>query len=287
MSDQPEDRYGLIGFPVKHSFSALMHNAAFAHYGIRASYGLFEISPADLGDFFEKRVKQLGLKGFNITVPHKETACSFLSGSVSEGVRLTAAVNTIRVEPDGTLTGFNTDGPGFARDLEERGIGIAGKKVVLFGAGGAAKSVARTLARGQAKQIILFDSDQEKSRRLVGLIKDYYPNVLIRCVGSVSDLDVGSADILVNATPVGMKLEDPLLIDPSLLHKDLFVYDLIYNPAQTRLLTAAREKGCVCANGLGMLLHQGCLAFSLWTGQDVTADLQDVMKKALEESSHA
>ena len=148
-----KELYGLIGYPVKHSFSAFMHNAAFAHYKMNAQYQLFEVSPEELDEFFKKTIIEIGIKGFNVTVPHKERAVEFLSGEKDPLVNTIGAVNTIRVEPNGFLSGFNTDAGGFLRDLEEQGAILANKNVSLLGAGGGAKAVAFAIMNQLPKKL--------------------------------------------------------------------------------------------------------------------------------------
>jgi shikimate dehydrogenase len=273
------DAYGLIGHPVKHSYSAFMHEAAFAYYGMEAVYTLMDIAPEDLGTFFTKDVFGKKLKGFNVTIPHKERAVDFLTGSASRGVMMTRALNTVRVDAGDVLSGTNTDGPGFARDLKERGLSLAGKRVALIGAGGGAKSVATALALEGASAIAITDVDREKRDDLCDIVRENFSSVKVEPADRPDGLKVQESSLLVNATPVGMKPSDPLLVPQEVLHRDLFVYDLIYNPCETKLLQAARAAGCRTANGLGMLLHQGCLAFEFWTGKPAPVD---VMRKALE-----
>jgi len=269
--------YGLIGYPVKHSYSEFMHNAAFAHCQMNAEYQLFEVTPEKLDEFFKKTIHEKKLKGFNVTVPHKEKVLPYL-GEISKEVKLIGAANTVLVEDTGALKGFNTDGLGFSYDLGHQGIDIKNKTIVLFGAGGGAKAVAITIAIFEPAELIIFDIDGEKSRRLVENIKRNYPKVDVSIASNVENLKIDKADILINATPVGMKESDPLLVKQEWLHKNLFVYDLIYNPSETKLLKMAKEAGCKCANGLGMLLYQGVLAFEHWTGKKAPVE---VMRKAL------
>ncbi|MDD5137802.1 MAG: shikimate dehydrogenase [Candidatus Omnitrophica bacterium] len=279
MMMEPRELYGLIGWPVKHSYSAFMHNAAFKHYGMNAVYELFEIAPQDVEAFFKKTVVEKKIKGFNVTVPHKEAAVKYLTGNKSFGVKAIGAVNTVRVQRDGLLDGFNTDEAGFTRDFQEHGVGIRGKSIALIGAGGGAKAVAFGLAGQEPSEIRIFDVDGSKAEALAKNIKIYYPHIGIACVPAAEKLDVPDADILINATPVGMKAEDPLLVKKEWLRAGLFVYDLIYNPAETKLLRAAKAAGCQAANGSGMLLYQGALAFEHWTGKPAPVE---VMRKALE-----
>lgn len=284
MTPSRKELYGLIGHPVKHSFSSFMHNAAFAYLKIDAEYQLFDVPPEDLERFFKETVKEKRLKGFNVTVPHKEAAVSYLNASVSPTVLMNQAVNTVRVEPDGTLSGFNTDGAGFALDLKERGCDVADKKVSLLGAGGGAKAVATAVAAGHPQRLLIYDIDETRADDLRCIVNRFFPHVAVFVVPSLQGLDVATSDILIHATPVGMKPQDPLLIDEGELRPGLFVYDLIYNPPETKLLAAARRAGCRTANGLGMLLYQGCLAFEYWTGRQAPVE---VMRQALLERVHA
>jgi shikimate dehydrogenase len=270
--------YGLIGYPVKHSFSPAMHSAAFDHLGMSAQYVLFEVPPDGLADFFKKTIPEKKIKGFNITVPYKGKAVAFLNASVSQSVRMNQAVNTVRVEKDGSLSGINSDGVGFSIDLKNHGFDATEKKIALLGAGGAAKAVATSLAVNRPTSLLVFDVDAAKAEDLCQIIKNFFPAVAVAAVSSCEALRIPEADLLINATPVGMKEADPLLVPQEALHQALFVYDLIYNPSETPLLKAAKEAGCKTANGLGMLLHQGCLAFEYWTGKDAPVG---VMRKAL------
>ncbi len=271
--------FGLIGYPVKHSYSAGMHNAAFEHYGMSARYELFEVPLGGLETFFKSTVKERRIQGFNVTVPHKEKVAQFLTGQIAPMAEMVGAVNTIRVEPDGRFSGFNTDEPGFGLDLEERGVDLSGKKAVLLGAGGAAKAVALALAALHVEAIEVFDIIQEKARRLAERVRQFYPDLDVRVTAEARLLRLDEAGLFVNATPLGLNDGDPLPVDAAKLHAGLFVYDLIYNPGQTPLLKAAEAAGCRWANGLGMLLHQGCLAFEYWTGRTAPVDL---MRQALE-----
>jgi shikimate dehydrogenase len=273
----PKELYGLIGWPVKHSYSALMHNAAFKHYGMDAVYELFEVAPKDLDIFFKKTIPEKKIRGFNVTVPHKQEVLPYLLGRLSAEAKMIGAVNTVVARPDGTLDGFNTDGAGFLKDLESQGLSIRGKDVALIGAGGGARAVAFSLAAQDVLEIRIFDADRSRAEELVKDLRAYYHNVT--AVRDLQKLDIPDTDLLVNATPVGMKSEDPLLVEKDWLRPALFVYDLIYNPAQTKLLATAREAGCRTANGLGMLLYQGALAFEHWTGK--TAPVE-VMRQTLE-----
>lgn len=274
-------RFGLIGYPVKHSFSAAMHNAAFKELGIDARYELFEVRPEELHQDF-KRLLAEGICGFNVTIPHKEGIVGSLD-EIHPEAELIGAVNTIKVDQDKTTKGFNTDGQGFITHLVQViGFNPGGKRVAILGAGGAAKAVSVQLAKSEAKSILLFDLDQAKAKGLAAKLKDNFSTCDIRLVSEADALLKNQPELLVNATPVGMYKDDKLIFNPEYLHPRLIVYDLIYNPAETLLLQEAKRKGCRGVfNGLGMLLYQGVLAFEIWL--DIEPPIE-IMERALREA---
>lgn len=269
-------KYGLIGYPVKHSFSPAMHNAAFKALGIDAHYELFEIKPQDLNAFLNSLIRE-NIHGLNVTIPHKEKVLDFVDiDSESLYAMQIKAVNTIVTEGS-KLRGFNTDAPGFLRHLKEQ-IDPKDKRVAILGAGGAGKAVAYAIGSCNAKEIVVYDIDKNKAIELVNTIKSLFGNLIIKFVDSIEKLDILEKDLLINATPIGMKDTDPCLIKEEALHKNLFVYDLIYNPKETKLLALSKKVGAKISNGLGMLLYQGMLSFKIWTGQDAP---KEVMWKAV------
>lgn len=274
----PPKIYGLIGYPVKHSFSPVMHNAAFAYLKINARYKLFPLKEEEIGNFL-KNLKQNNISGLNVTVPYKEKVISLLD-EISDQARLIGAVNTIKVSGD-NLEGFNTDGEGFLKHLkEDLGFSPQGKNIAIIGAGGASKAVLVYLTGQSPKSICVYDVDGAKVSALINHLRDNFKNAAVRAAGFIEELNIEKCDLLMNATPIGMKESDPLLVDERFIHKDILVYDLIYNPKETKLLKLAREKGARTSNGLGMLLYQGMLAFKIWTGQNAP---KEVMWKALQE----
>ncbi len=257
-----------------------MHNAAFKALGIDAEYLKFEKSPEEIPGFLHSLSAE-HIKGINVTVPHKERVIPHLA-SITDEARLIGAVNTIKVSRDG-LVGFNTDGMGFIRHLkEDLKFDPSGKTAVILGAGGAAKAVSVYLAKEGAQKISLFDIDREKREALAGHLQKNFKRLEVESVSSAGSLDLADAGLLINATPIGMKVSDPPVIDERLLSGDLLVYDLIYNPKETRLLEAARKKGAAASNGLGMLLYQGMASFEIWTGKKAP---REVMWKALVNSA--
>ncbi len=268
--------YGLIGWPLGHSLSPKMHNAAFKSLGINAEYKLFPVAAPDL-DGFLARLGNSNISGLNVTVPYKEKVLDFVKlDKESRYLNQIKAVNTMRFS-DGVWRGFNTDIPGFARHLKEN-FDPLNKKAAILGAGGAARAVAYVLANEGAGQVAIFDIDQTKSAGIVEMVKSLFPGFNIFAVSSIEQLEIKGKDLLVNATPIGLKDTDPVVIKSDLLHKDLFVYDLIYNPAETKLLSLAKKSQARTSNGLGMLLYQGMLSFQIWTGESAP---EEIMRKAL------
>jgi shikimate dehydrogenase len=268
--------YGVLGYPVKHSLSPLMHNAAFHALKINAEYRFFEKKPEELEGFLNSLTGK-NIYGLNVTIPHKERALSFL-GYVSDEARLIGAVNTIKVS-DNRLEGYNTDGAGFLRHLgEELGFDPEGKRIAIIGAGGASRAVSLYLSKAKSKSISIYDIDKDKLSALINHLKANFREIEIRGANSIEELNIGNTDLLVNATPIGMKDSDPCLVDNKLLHKGQLVYDLIYNPKETKLLWRAKHSGANVSNGLGMLLYQGMLSFEIWTGRKAP---KEVMRQAL------
>ncbi|GAB6075989.1 shikimate dehydrogenase [Desulfurobacterium crinifex] len=269
--------YGIIGHPVKHSLSPLMQTAAFKALGIDAVYVPFDVDPENLGEAVNG-LRALNVKGFNVTVPHKEGVIEYLD-FVDEDAEFLGAVNTVKNE-DGQLTGYNTDADGFLQSLIEEGIELEGKRITMFGAGGAARAVGYAVLKGGAKFLNVVNRNFSKGK-VVGELLGKRGNVLVFPLreSTVATL-LKDTDIVINTTSVGMKPDDPPLFDYSLIPEGLTVVDIIYNPAETPLLKAAKEKGCKIVNGLGMLIHQGAIAFKIWTGKEAPVE---VMKKILKE----
>lgn len=269
--------YGLVGFPIKHSLSPRMHNAALAELKIKARYKLFELQVEQLEDFLNNLEKN-NIRGFNVTIPYKEKVLPYLDIK-SSGVREIGAVNTVVVTKDGKLKGFNTDFFGFIRHLKQ--LKVKPRNVAVIGAGGGAKAVCFALGKSKVEEICIYDVDVFKSLRLVSHFKDMFSETKFLAVARIEELNLGNKDLLVNASPVGMRADDPCLIEDRMLHNNLFVYDLIYNPVETKLLTKAKKAGIGFSNGLGMLLYQGALSFEHFTGKKAPVE---IMKTALEKA---
>jgi shikimate dehydrogenase len=259
---------GLFGYPVEHTLSPAMHNAAFEAMGLDYCYVPFLVHPEYLEDAV-KALRALGLSGVNVTVPHKEKVLLFLD-EIHEEASFIGAVNTI-VNSDGKLTGYNTDGRGFIQSLLESGISIEAKNILIIGAGGASRAISYYLSQ-KTQTLSLYDIDKGKLEKLVQDLKKIRNNV--SRLDDISNIE--RFQIIINATPLGLKEKDPLPFNVSLLKKEQAVCDLIYK--QTRLLEEASKKGCVTLNGLGMLLWQGVFAFELWTGKKPPVE---IMRDAL------
>ena len=267
--------YGLVGFPVKHSLSPCMHNAAFKALKIKAKYKLFELPSEQLGDFLNN-LKKNNIRGFNVTIPYKERLLPCLDIK-SSGVRGIGAVNTVVLTKNGKLKGFNTDFLGFSRHLKE--LKVCPRKAAIIGAGGAAKAVCFSLGKSKVEEICIYDIDVYKSLGLARQFKDVFNQTKFSAVARIEELNLQDKDLLVNASPVGMHADDPCLVEDKAIHKNIFVYDLIYNPAETKLIAQAKQRGARFSNGLGMLLYQGVLSFGHFTGKGAPVK---IMQAALE-----
>ncbi len=259
---------GLIGYPVEHSLSPAMHNAAFAECELDYRYLLLPAAPEEFRSVVEWCIEQ-GFAGWNVTVPHKERMIPFLDGA-SDEVVATGACNTVRVE-DGRLLGFNTDIIGFIQGLEEAGGIAGGSKAVVLGAGGAARAVVEALASG-GHDVRILSRRAEQAASIGRALKATEQSQI--AYGTLDTATLANAlpdaALLVNCTPAGMwpHVEQSLLPDGIILPKRLLVYDLVYRPRPTRLLQQAAASGCRTQDGLAMLVHQGAAAFRLWTGEE-------------------
>lgn len=256
--------YGIIGHPVRHSLSPLIHNLAFKHLGINAVYLAFDVVdlPAAIAG-----VRALGIKGLSVTIPHKIDIIPLLD-EIDEMAQKIGAVNTV-VNKDGRLLGFNTDWLGAVLAIKEKGE-IADKKYVILGAGGAARAVAFGLKR-EGAEVIIVNRTYEKGRTLA--------QALGAKVVPWEKLSEIKAYGLVNTTPVGMWPEvDNAPVGEEIVEKFTLVMDVIYRPLETKLLKLAKKTGCICVDGLKMLVYQGTAQFTLWTGK--TAPEEKMLKAA-------
>lgn len=284
--------YGLIGWPVKHTFSPAMHNAAFEALGINAVYVPLAVEEKN----FEAALKglaALGFSGFNVTIPYKEKIIPYLSsaqGELKMGVG-TGAVNTVVVE-NGKFFGYNTDWVGFFSSLEDDDVEkIKGNKVFIFGAGGAAKAVAAGI-ENLGVTFYITDVAKEKAENLVSRINKYSKKSKAEYCHGLENKEtqekLEKAVLVINATGIGLRESDPALVQAEWVRKEQIAYDLIYNPPRTNFLRVYKEKGAKVLNGEGMLLYQAVEAFKIFNENDRKAQMKgavikEAMQKALRE----
>jgi shikimate dehydrogenase len=267
---------GIIGDPVEHTISPAMHNAAFREIGLDYVYVPFKVRKENLADAI-RSLKALNIRGLNVTLPHKVSAMAYLD-DIDELARYTGAINTI-VNREGYLKGYNTDAPGFINALAAEKVQLAGKNVIIIGAGGASRAISFILADKGAELTILnrhSEAAQDMADRLSGLFRKNMQALELNRQNLEAVLD--RAQILVNTTSVGMFPDSTVSPVPaSLLKPGLVVVDIIYNPLKTKLLEEAEKQGAKIVGGIEMLVQQGAAAFELWTGQPAPVE---IMRKA-------
>lgn len=269
--------FAVLGHPIGHTLSPVMHNAAIEALGMDAIYLAFDVPPDRL-DTVLPAMRDMGFGGVNLTVPLKEVAFRSLQ-DLDESAQLLGAVNTVRFGPDG-LTGYNTDGEGFLKAVEEAfGTPVAGKSVFVCGVGGAGRAVALTCAGSGATSIRLADRDPGRASKVAMEIETQFLTEVK--VAESWDEEARGADLVVQATPLGMTLADVSPLGPSAFRKGQLGFDLVYMYPETAFMRAAKDAGARAVNGLGMLLHQGARAFEIWTG---IAPPADAMRGALEKA---
>ncbi len=270
--------FALIGDPIEQTLSPAMHNAAFRALGLNCAYVTLRVPERFLADAIGG-IRALGIAGFNVTIPHKIDIVGLLD-ELDKSASLVGAVNTVKNDR-GKLIGFNTDGDGALRALKGKIGPIKGKKVVLLGAGGAARAIAFSLANAGAK-LTIANRTVPKARALASTIEQKLGiNVeMVSLARAELTEALKNADVLINATSVGMYPKaDQTLVSASMMHRGLIVNDIVYKPLQTRLLREARRAGGRTIDGLGMLAHQGALAFEIWTGKRAPIKVMEAAAK--------
>ena len=265
---------GLLGSPVAHSKSPLMHNEAFKELGLNYVYLCFDVPENNLKIAYEG-LKKLNVAGFNCTMPDKTLICELVD-ELSPAASMIGAVNTV-VNKDGRFIGHNTDGIGYMQSVKDAGFDIIGDTMTLLGAGGAASSIFVQAALDGVKNINVFsikDRFWEKAEKIVDAVNsktDCNAKLIELGNDDVLGESIEKSQILTNATSVGMapNVDSCIIPDKKMLREDLIVSDVIYNPMETKLLRMAKEQGCQTFNGLYMLLYQGAEAFKIWTGKDM------------------
>ncbi|QEM68322.1 shikimate dehydrogenase [Geobacter sp. FeAm09] len=258
--------YGIIGHPVCHSLSPAMQNAALQEGGLDGVYVPFDVPPERLGEAVAG-LGALGVRGVNVTIPHKTAIIPYLDG-LDESAAAAGAVNTVNNE-GGRLIGYNTDGDGLVRALAEECAFIPEQRtVVIIGAGGAARGAIAAICRAGARRIIVANRSRDRAEALTEALGERYPDValVVADYGGRVTASLHEADLVVNTTSLGMHGEAIAGLDLGALPPEGVVYDMVYAPPVTPLLHEARRLGVRHANGLGMLAAQGELAFRIWTG---------------------
>ena len=266
---------GLLGSPVSHSISPLMHNEAFRLLDLNYVYLCFDVPEASLADTV-KGLRCMNIAGFNCTMPDKTKICELID-DLSDAARMIGAVNTV-VNENGRLVGHNTDGIGYMQAVKDAGYDITGKTITIMGAGGAATAICAQAALDGVEKIHIFARETsrfwDRTQKLAENINSTLPCKAVlhenKDTAALAQA-ISESALLLNATSVGMapNTEGTIIEDTSLYHPDLIVSDVIYNPRETRFLKEAREAGCRTFNGMYMLLYQGAEAFRLWTGKEM------------------
>jgi len=266
---------GVIGDPIEHTLSPTIHNAAFNHLNLDFVFLAFRVKAADLEKAIQG-MRGLGIHGLNVTMPHKSTVISFLD-EVDPTVKFLGSANTI-LNKEGRLSGFNTDGVGALKALRENGAELSEKKVLLLGAGGAAKAIAFALA--EVGELVVLNRTADKAKELAAVLGQRFGK---KVVGGPLSSDtvqknLRDSDILINSTKVGMHPhENQTIVEPQWLRSDLTVMDIVYNPIETRLAKDAKAAGAKVISGVEMLIYQGAASFELWTSRSAPIE---VMRRA-------
>lgn len=269
---------GLLGSPVAHSISPMMHNESFRHLNLDYVYLCFDVNTDNLKDAVTG-LKTLGVKGFNCTMPVKNKMFELID-EASPAAEIIGAVNTV-LNNNGKLIGYNTDGIGYMKAVQDAGHNIIGKKMTLLGAGGAATAVCTQAALDGVSKINVFSLKDQFYPRAEQLVERINKNT--NCKVTLYDLadknalydSIAASDILTNGTPVGMapNTDACIIEDESIFRPELIVSDVIYNPEETKLMKMAKSHNCPVFNGLFMLLYQGAEAFKIWTGENMPIEL--------------
>lgn len=266
-----QKKFGLIGHPLGHSMSAVMHNAAFKYLNLPYIYELFDILPEQIENF----LKNTKLNGLNVTIPYKPQVIPFLD-KIDKTAEQMGSVNTIKIENE--KTGYTTDGIGCVRAFTSNNITLRDKKIFIIGAGGASRSIIFTLVN-EGAELTLSNRTKEKALEIIKEIKDKLNKEVFFAENEDIVEILKKSDILINTTSVGMHPnENEMPIDKKFLHKNLIVMDIVYNPIKTKLLEEADKIGCKTLSGVDMLVYQGAESLRIWLGIEPPIE---VMKKAV------
>ncbi len=274
--------FAVLGHPIGHTLSPVMHNAAFESLGMDAIYLAFDVAPEALLTVLPA-MKSMGFGGVNLTVPLKEVAFKGFDDLADSAQRL-GAVNTVEFTKQG-LRGHNTDGKGFLTAIKETfNYSVKGQTLFVLGCGGAGRAVAITAASEGAERLVLADIDESRCQNVARDIAAIAPATQIEVAGVTPEKwmqKMPLAGLIIQASPIGMKAEDVCPLSPAAFKSGQLAFDLVYNRPETCFTLAAKMGGAKAVNGLGMLLHQGAEAFTIWTGKPATVE---IMRKALEKA---
>jgi shikimate dehydrogenase len=267
---------GVIGEPIEHSLSPIMHNAAFQAVGLDYAFLAFRVKPAEV-EAAVNGVRALNIRGLNVTMPHKTAIINHLD-RVDLSAQIVNSVNTV-LNKENLLFGFNTDGVGAVKALKENGVELKGRKVLLLGAGGAARAIAYALAK-EADELAVLNRTVKQAQAMARVLEKSFNKKI--AAGSLSPNDVETnirdSDILINATSVGMKPKpDESPVAAKMLRRNMAVMDIVYNPLETQLARDAKAAGAEVISGVEMLIYQGAASFEIWTGKSAPVE---VMRQA-------
>ena len=268
---------GVIGDPIEHTLSPIMHNAAFETLKLDYVFLAFKVEVSKVGDAMDG-MRALGIHGLNVTMPHKTSVIKYLD-ELDPTAKTIASVNTI-LNKDGKLFGFNTDGVGALNALEQNGVAVKGKKILLLGAGGAAKAIAYTLSQ-EANELVILNRTPEPVKELADLLKQKFSKKISAdaLTPKTVKANIAQIDVIINATSVGMKPNaSQTPVAPEWLRPDLAVMDIVYNPLETKLAKDAKVAGAKVVSGVEMLIYQGAASFEIWTACNAPVE---VMRKAV------
>jgi len=267
---------GVIGEPIEHSLSPIIHNAAFQAVGLDFAFLAFRVKPAEV-ESAVNGVRALNIRGLNVTMPHKTAIINHLD-RVDLSAQIVNSVNTV-LNKENLLFGFNTDGVGAVRALKENGVELKGRKVLLLGSGGAARAIAYALAK-EADELAVLNRTVKQAQALARLLEKSFNKKIASGSLSPSDIEtnIRDSDILINATSVGMKPKpDESPVASKMLRRNMAVMDIVYNPLETRLSKDAKAVGAEVVSGVEMLIYQGAASFEIWTGKAAPVE---VMRQA-------
>ncbi|MEF9991128.1 MAG: shikimate dehydrogenase [Romboutsia sp.] len=270
----------LLGHPVKHSFSPIMHNYLFEKYNINNIYVCFDVEPTKLKESVYG-IKALGMKGLNVTIPHKVEIMEYLD-YIDENAKLIGAVNTIK-NNEGNLEGYNTDGRGFVKSIINQNYILENKRVMILGSGGACRSIAIELCLNNIKSIEIRNRSIEKAQTIIETIDKNFKVKGICSSEEVGQTDLDNIDIIINTTPIGMENNDCPINKNLRINNNVLVCDIVYNPHNTEFINWAMQQNIKVIYGIDMLINQGLEAFYIWTGINPTIKDEEEIKKLYSE----